>query len=96
MKTPMKVLELKTELEKEEAGHEVFVRDRAGELFRYPIIRVEMRVGVSEPIGWSEPTHEAAVRAAKLFLGVKRQPWWKRWWRSEAEKMRGWRWRVRS
>ncbi len=96
MKTPMKVLELKTKLEREDDGYELFSRGLAAEQFRYPVIRVEMRVGVTEPIGWSEPSQEAAEGAAEVLLGVRRPPWWKRWWKSEAEKMKGWRWRVRS
>ena len=66
MKAPMAVLEIKTELEREEDGYELFSQGLVGERFRYPVIKVEMRVGVMEPIGWSEPTQEAAEGAAEL------------------------------
>jgi hypothetical protein len=59
-------------------------------------IKVQLRVGVTEPLGWSQPTREAVDRAVELLLGVERPPWWLRWLRSDAEKMKGMRWRVRS
>jgi hypothetical protein len=71
--------------------------DEAAQVFlRYPVIKVRPPVGVTEFPGWSEPTQEAVNRAVELPLGVERPPWWRRWLRSEAEKMKGMRWRVRS
>ena len=58
--------------------------------------KVQLQVGVTEPLGWSEPTQEAVNQAVELLLGVERPPWWRRWLKSDVEKMKGMWWRVRS
>lgn len=75
---------------------EPFSEAAAQDFLRYPVIKVQQPVEVTEPPRWSEPIQEAVNRAVELLLGVERPPWWRRWLRSEAGKMKGLRWRVRS
>jgi hypothetical protein len=77
-------------------GYELFLSGVSGELLRYPVFEVTLRVAVTTPIEVHDPTREAAEEAAELLLGGQKPTWWKRWLASEAEKMRGMRWRVSS
>lgn len=90
-----KVLAVETGLEGDD-GYELYRLAVARERFRYPVVKVEVRVGVAGPLSWEEPSEEAKEEAAKLLLGLKKVPWWKRWWDAEAEKRKGMRWRVRG
>jgi hypothetical protein len=91
----VKVLGLETRLGGDD-GYELYRLGVVRERFRYPVIEVEMRVGMTEPVPWCEPAPEAMAEAARLLLGLKKPPWWKSWWASEVEKARGYGWRVRS
>jgi len=87
------VLDVDARLEGDDE-HELFLRGETRELFRYPVVTMCVRVGITGPVDRGELAPEVADRAAELLLGVKETPWWKRWWRSEREKMKGWNWRV--
>lgn len=86
--TRTKVLGLQRRLEGDD-DYELYRLDVVRECFRYPVISLNVRVGVTGPIVWEEPSEEAKEEAAKLLLGLKKVPWWKRWWNSEVEKSKG-------
>lgn len=77
-------------------SYELFLAGVSRELLRYPGFEVTLRVAVTTPIEVHDPTQKAVEEAAELLLGVHKPSWWKRWLASEAEKMRGMRWRVSS
>lgn len=97
-----KVLELEMGIERGDDGYELFLAGASREPLRYPVVRVELRVAVTEPLGeWGEPEPEAVEEAARLLVAAEKPPWWRRWWRewtrraeSDLEKALGAGWRT--
>jgi len=77
-------------------GHELFLKGVVPEPRPFPVYEVTVRVALTAPVERGEVVPEAAEAAARLLLGAKATPRWKRWLASEREKMRGARWLVRG
>ncbi len=95
-----KVLELGMGLERGDDGYELFLAGASREPLRYPVVRVELRIAVTEPLGeWGEPEPEAVEEAARLLLAAEKPPWWRRWrgWtrRAESDLEKAPEWRTR-
>ena len=79
----VKVLDLNVvlEAEGEEGGEEAFRGQEAllgagvVSTFRYPVLKVEMRVGVGSPVVGDDASEEDLKRAAGLLRGAVGRPW---------------------